>query len=53
VPRDYPDDEWGGLVDATALLLDELGLKQLAQVARSEETAGVPLPRNGVMFPTF
>ena len=41
LPRDYPDDEWHGLVDATALLLDELGLKQLAEVARSEETQKV------------
>jgi hypothetical protein len=41
LPRDYPDDEWHGLVDATALLLDELGLKQLAEVARSEETQRV------------
>jgi hypothetical protein len=42
LPRDYPDDEWHGLVDATALLLDELGLQQLAEVARSEETQRVP-----------
>lgn len=41
LPRDYPDDEWHGLVDATALLLAELGLKQLAEVARSEETQKV------------
>lgn len=41
LPRDYPDDEWHGLVDATALLLAELGLKQLAEVARSEETQRV------------
>ena len=41
LPRDYPDNEWHGLVDATALLLDELGLKQLAEVARSEATQKV------------
>jgi hypothetical protein len=41
LPRDYPDDEWHGLVHATALLLDELGLKQLAEVARSQETQRV------------
>ena len=41
LPRDYPDDEWHGLVEATALLLDELGLKHLADVARSEETQKV------------
>jgi hypothetical protein len=41
LPRDYPDDEWHGLVDATAMLLDELGLKHLAEVARSEETGKV------------
>lgn len=27
LPRDYPQDEWHGLVEATALLLGELGLK--------------------------
>jgi hypothetical protein len=41
LPRDHPDDEWRGLVEATALLLDELGLKQLAELARSEETQKV------------
>ena len=41
LPRDYPDDEWHGLVDATALLLDELALKHLAEVARSEEAQKV------------
>ena len=41
LPRDYPDDEWHGLVEATAALLDELGLKHLAEVARSEETQKV------------
>lgn len=41
MPRDYPEDEWPGLVDATAALLDELGLRQLAGVARSDDTATV------------
>ena len=41
LPRDYPDDEWHGLVEATALLLDELGLKHLADLARSSETEKV------------
>ena len=41
VPRDYPDDEWQGLVEATAALLDELGLKRLAELARSKETEKV------------
>ena len=41
VPRDYPQDEWQGLVEATALLLDELGLQHLAEVARSEATQKV------------
>ena len=38
LPRDYPEDEWHGLVEATALLLDELELKNLADLARSSET---------------
>jgi hypothetical protein len=41
VPRDYPDDEWQGVVEATAELLDELGMKNLASVARSEVTGRV------------
>jgi len=41
LPRDYPEDEWHGLVEAAAALLDELGLKQLAEVARSESTQKV------------
>jgi hypothetical protein len=41
VPRDYPDDEWWGLVQAAAALLDELGLAHLAKVARSETTRTV------------
>lgn len=41
LPRDYPDEEWYGLVDATAALLDELRLTRLAGVARSEVTARV------------
>jgi hypothetical protein len=41
LPRDYPDDEWHGLVEATTMLLDELGLKQLAELSRSEETGKV------------
>lgn len=41
LPRHYPDDEWRGLVEATSLLLDELGLTHLADLARSEETQRV------------
>jgi hypothetical protein len=41
LPRDYPEDEWHGLVEPTALLLDELGLKHLADLARSSETEKV------------
>ena len=41
MPRDYPDDEWHGLVEATAALLDELDLPHLAEVARSEATRTV------------
>jgi hypothetical protein len=41
LPRDYPEDEWHGLVEATMLLLDELGLKHLADLARSSETEKV------------
>ena len=41
LPRDYPDDEWNGLVEAAALLLDELGLEHLADLARSVETEKV------------
>ncbi|MHB1613134.1 MAG: hypothetical protein ACYCYA_02245 [Actinomycetes bacterium] len=41
VPRDYPDDEWQGLVEATAALLEELGLPHLAEVASSEATQKV------------
>ncbi len=38
VPRDFPNDEWAALVDAAAVLLEELGRAHLAQVARSDET---------------
>lgn len=41
LPRDYPGDEWQGLVEAAAALLDELGLPHLADVARSEATQKV------------
>lgn len=41
LPRDYPDDEWHALIEATVALLDELGLKHLAEVAGSEETTKV------------
>ncbi len=41
LPRDYPDDEWPELIEATALLMDELGLKHLAEVARSATTSAV------------
>ena len=41
LPRDYPQDEWHGLVEATALLLGELGLKHLADLARSSATEKV------------
>ncbi len=41
LPRDHPDDERQGLVEAAAALLDELGLPHLANVARSETTQKV------------
>ena len=41
VPRDYPHDEWQGLVEAAAALLDELGLPHLAEMARSQATERV------------
>jgi hypothetical protein len=41
LPRDYPEDEWHGLVEATALLLDELGLKRLTDLVRSSDTEKV------------
>ena len=41
LPRYYPGDEWQGLVEAAAALLDELGLPHLAEVARSEATRTV------------
>ncbi|MHB8245615.1 MAG: hypothetical protein ACYDGN_09730 [Acidimicrobiales bacterium] len=41
MPRDFPDDEWQGLVEAAAALLDELGLPHLAKVASSEATEKV------------
>lgn len=41
LPRDYPDGEWRGLVEATTMLLDELGLKHLAELSRSDETGKV------------
>ncbi len=41
LPRDYPDGEWDGLVEASARLLDELGFTHLADVVRSEQTMSV------------
>ena len=41
MPRDYPDDEWHGLVEAAAALLDKLGLPHLAEVASSDATRKV------------
>ena len=41
LPRQYPQDKWDGLADATAELLDELGLGRLAGIARSGQTAVV------------
>jgi hypothetical protein len=41
LPRRYPEDEWDGLADATAELLDELGMGRLAGIARSGQTAVV------------
>ncbi len=41
LPRRYPEEDWTSLADAAAELLDELGLAQLAQVARSDETTAV------------
>ncbi len=41
VPRDCPDDEWHGLVEAAVALLDELGLPRLAEVASSDATRKV------------
>ncbi len=41
LPREYPENEWQGLVEAAAALLDELGLPHLADVARSAATRTV------------
>ena len=41
LPRDYPVDEWDGLVEASVMPLDDLGLTCSADVARSEQTASV------------
>jgi hypothetical protein len=41
LPRKYPQDEWRDLADGAAELLDELGMRRLAQVARSSRTSGV------------
>lgn len=41
LPRHYPEANWAELADASAELLDELGLAALARVARSEQTAQV------------
>jgi hypothetical protein len=41
LPRKYPQEDWAGLAEATAELLDELGLHRLAPVARSARTSAV------------
>jgi hypothetical protein len=41
LPRRYPEEDWRGLADAAAELLDELGLAHLALVARSDETMAI------------
>ena len=41
LPRDYPKNEWQGLVEAATALLDELGLPHLADVARCAATQTV------------
>lgn len=41
LPRKYPQEEWASLAEATAELLQELGLHRLAQTARSAPTSTV------------
>ncbi|MGD0254385.1 MAG: hypothetical protein ABSB99_02305 [Acidimicrobiales bacterium] len=41
LPRKHPEDEWRVLADAAAELLDELGMRRVADVARSARTAEV------------
>jgi hypothetical protein len=41
LPRKFPDDEWRQIVEATALLLDELELPRYAGIARSPTTEDV------------
>lgn len=41
LPRKYPDEDWTGLAEAVAELLDELDMRRLAEIARSEQTAAV------------
>ncbi len=41
LPRKYPEEDWTGLADAAAELLDELDMKRLAEIARSDQTAAV------------
>jgi hypothetical protein len=41
VPRDEPVGDWGAIVAATILLLQELGLSRLAEIARGRRTAQV------------
>ncbi len=41
LPRKYPEEDWTGLAEAAAELLDELDMKRLAEIARSEQTAAV------------
>lgn len=41
VPRSFPEEEWGSLVDVCTVFLDEIGLPRLAAVARSDKTGEV------------
>lgn len=41
LPRKYPQEDWAGLAEATAELLQELGLHQLARIACSAPTSTV------------
>jgi hypothetical protein len=41
LPRKYPEEDWTGLAEAAAELLDELDMKRLAEIVRSEQTATV------------
>jgi len=41
LPRKYPEEDWAGLAEAAAELLDELAMTRLAEIARSEQTAVV------------